>query len=64
MRSYPVAQGTMSRLLRWNMMEDSRRKTMCVCVCIHINMCIVIYVRLDLLAVQQKLKHCKPTILM
>ena len=33
MRSYCVAQGTISSLLGKNMMEDSMKKGMCVCGC-------------------------------
>ena len=45
MRSCSIAWETMSNLLGWNMMEDSRRKGVCI------------YVRLGHYAVQQKLRQ-------
>ena len=51
MRSYCVAQGTISSLLGWNMMEDNVKKRMYICV------------ELGHYAVQQKLAyHCKSII--
>ena len=34
MRFYCTAQGTITNLLWWNMMEDHVRKIMCVCACL------------------------------
>ena len=48
MRSSYIAQGIISKLLRWNMMEDNMRKIMYV------------YALLRHFAVQQQLtQHCK-----
>ena len=52
MRSCCIAQGTLSSHLWWNMMKDSVRKRMYICVW------------LGHFAVQYKLTgHCKPTIM-
>ena len=39
MRSYCIAQGTISNLWEKIMMEDNMKKRMCVCVCV----CVCIY---------------------
>ena len=45
-------QGTISNLLRWNMMEDTVGKRMCVCM--------YVCTKLGHFALQQKLtEHCK-----
>ena len=50
MRPYCIAWGTIPSLLGYNMLEDNRRKGVCVCV------------YLSHIAVQQKLEqHCKAT---
>ena len=50
MMSYCTAQGTISHLLRMNMIEDRMREIM------------YMYIRLNHFAVQKKLTHCKSTI--
>jgi len=69
MRSYFIAQGTISNILGQNMMENNIKKEwiyiyIYMCVYTHTHIHVYIYIKLSHFAVQQKLaQHCKSTIL-
>ena len=46
MRSCCIAQGTISRHLGWNMMEDNLIKRTCICVCVCVCVCVYDWVTL------------------